>query len=312
MVRNTFPLVLALLVLFVAAHGYRLHNIPPRHPPVGDATPPRPHGRWQPKEDVEFKYKWVALDGSVHDDQNQLHMLEVAGTLAITEQAHVRGADIVSKMVTHMPDATFRELAATASVGVFTFEDKTTIFPEYAHLADRPECEGTCAGACSDTCTADGRKYDDLAGLGGIRATCLDDNYMCWPDDPYNGATNILVHEFAHTIHQYGLPNTSDYWNKIYQAWYKAYMLGTWDRNSYAMSNHLEYFAEASGVFFNVNHLHGSSGGMSSCGKQWGYCETEAEARAWLKLKDPGLYDALSFTYTNNNPSIPGNISKCP
>ncbi len=28
---------------------------------------------------------------------------------------------------------------------------------------------------------------------------------MCTSDDPYYGASSILVHEFAHTLHQYGV-----------------------------------------------------------------------------------------------------------
>ena len=67
---------------------------------------------------------------------------------------------------------------------------------------------GTCAGACSNTCTGDGRKYDSLAGLGGIRATCLDDNYMCTSDDPYGNMYSVLIHEAAHTVHQYALSET--------------------------------------------------------------------------------------------------------
>ena len=74
---------------------------------------------------------------------------------------------------------------------------------------------GTCAGACSDTCTGDGRKYDSLAGLGGTRATCVDSNYMCLPDDPYNHMFSVLVHEFAHTVHQYSLPYCSEYWDLV-------------------------------------------------------------------------------------------------
>ena len=55
------------------------------------------------------------------------------------------------------------------------------------------------------TCTSDGRKYDDLAGVGGVRATCVDDNFMCLATDPYYGTFSVLVHEWAHTVHQYGL-----------------------------------------------------------------------------------------------------------
>ena len=36
-----------------------------------------------------------------------------------------------------------------------------------------------------------------------------------------------------------------------------------WEPNSYAMSNEAEYFAEAAGVFFNVNNHFISTGGMN-------------------------------------------------
>ena len=51
---------------------------------------------------------------------------------------------------------------------------------------------------------------------------------------------------------------------KVYEAYSNAYALGIWDRSSYAMSNELEYWAEASGVFLYTSFIGGSqSGGMN-------------------------------------------------
>ena len=69
---------------------------------------------------------------------------------------------------------------------------------------------GRCDGECRPTCTGDGRKWDTVAGAGGVRAVCVEDNILCNARDPYRGANNIMVHEFAHTIHMYGLPRTRD------------------------------------------------------------------------------------------------------
>lgn len=55
---------------------------------------------------------------------------------------YVQGMTIVSAMTLHMPPEVFLELTVQASVGLFTEADHTTCFPEYEHLADRPECEG--------------------------------------------------------------------------------------------------------------------------------------------------------------------------
>ena len=69
--------------------------------------------------------------------------------------------------------------------------------------------DNNCKGICSGYCTGDGRPYDSLAGLGGPRTVVLDDNVMCTKNDPYDGKNNILVHEFAHTVHRFGLPDPS-------------------------------------------------------------------------------------------------------
>lgn len=38
-------------------------------------------------------------------------------------------------------------------------------------------------------------------------------------------------------------------------------------------------------------------------------CNSEAEGRNYPRMKDPLLFDALSFTYTNRHPELPGDIS---
>ena len=53
-----------------------------------------------------------------------------------------QGTEIIQLMVRNMPEDLFQQLAARARVGLFTFDDKTTIFPEYEHLRDTPECAG--------------------------------------------------------------------------------------------------------------------------------------------------------------------------
>ena len=70
----------------------------------------------------------------------------------------------------------------------------------------------TCFWACSNTCTGDGRKWESLTGVGGSRATCLDDNFMCTDSDPYGHTDSILVHELAHTVHFYALVHVPGGW----------------------------------------------------------------------------------------------------
>jgi hypothetical protein len=110
----------------------------------------------------------------------------------------------------------------------------------------------------------------------------------------------------------YGLPGVSDYYNRVYYAYQNARANQIWDINSYGMSNELEYFAEGAGVFFNSNRHWSSSGGMNSCGRPPGeFCQSEGEARDWLQTMDPQLFDVLSFTFTEYQPSLSGGLNVC-
>lgn len=307
--------VIAIFVLCISAGSQAVpvtEHSRSHHQHPNDAIIPEFHlnGTYE-RDDTVFKYMWISSDGFIYDDP-QPGFFEVAATLLVGDYSHLVGTHIVRQMIRNMPPAVFSELARLGSVGLFTAIDKTTIFPEYAHLRDRPECAGTCAGACSNTCTGDGRKWDSLAGVGGIRATCLDDNFMCTDADPYYHQYNVLVHEFGHTVHLYALPGSSDYYSRIYAAFLNARANAIWDLSSYAMVNEMEYFAEGTAVFFNTNRHPSSSGGMNGCGRPAGqFCASEGEAKDWLQTKDPLLFDALSFTFTNYQPSLVGGLDIC-
>ena len=53
-----------------------------------------------------------------------------------------QGAQVIADMMRNSPPEVFEALVTRGNVGLFTWTDKTTIFPEYEHLRDRPECEG--------------------------------------------------------------------------------------------------------------------------------------------------------------------------
>lgn len=80
-------------------------------------------------------------------------------------------------------------------------------------------------------------------------ASCGEENLLNYPGDPYD-AENILVHEFAHAVHDMGLltvdPTFDGRLQKVYQA---AKKKGLW-KGKYAMQNHHEYWAEATQSWF--------------------------------------------------------------
>ena len=54
-----------------------------------------------------------------------------------------KAAVTAHKQILHSPGYIFDNLANTNSgIGIFTRDEKITVFPQYAEHADRPECAG--------------------------------------------------------------------------------------------------------------------------------------------------------------------------
>ncbi|KAL3891520.1 hypothetical protein ACJMK2_003781 [Sinanodonta woodiana] len=254
-----------------------------------------------------FKYIFVLSNGVISLTPPSDRAIEVAATHDVSDNAHKIAATTVARMTQHMSPSLFQTLTTQCKVGLFTKAETLTVYPEYSELATPPGCESSCSGYCANSCTFDGRKYSSLAGAGGSRAVVLDDNVLCNSNDAYNKRSNILVHEFAHTIHGYGLSSTLT--NRISAAYAQAKASSTWLTDAYSMANKFEYFGAASQSFFSAEQSYYATGGMNRCTII--ICQTESEGRQHLKKKDPDLYAILSEVYTDNRPSLLGNIGVC-
>lgn len=93
-------------------------------------------------------------------------------------------------------------------------------------------------------------------GLGATKqrpaVSCGEENLLCLPGDPYP-TENILIHEFAHVIHEFALAATDATFDQRLQAAFtEAKQQGRW-RDHYALSNHHEYWAEGVQSWFACN-----------------------------------------------------------
>ncbi|MDB4679835.1 MAG: hypothetical protein P8M30_04755 [Planctomycetaceae bacterium] len=93
-------------------------------------------------------------------------------------------------------------------------------------------------------------------GLGATKVrpavSCGEENLLNYPGDPYH-KENILVHEFAHVIHQMGMNNIDDqFQSKLKSTFDTAMEEGLW-KDKYASSNPAEYWAEGVQSWFNNN-----------------------------------------------------------
>ena len=136
-------------------------------------------------------------------------------------------------------------------------------------------------------------------GLGGDLelplTSCAEENVLAYQIDKYH-AEDILIHEFAHSIHLIGILQVEPDINDRLQALFdNAIAKGLWT-NTYRTTDIAEYFAEGVQDWFNVNAEMDHSDGKHN------YVNTREE----LKERDPGLYELLALYF----PATEQQISK--
>ncbi len=121
---------------------------------------------------------------------------------------------------------------------VMAVTEFTTDVPEHSHLTPKAH-------------------WDRRArGLGATRevpcVSCGEENLLALKGDPYF-TESILVHEFAHAIHDTGLSAIDPTFDRRLEAAYNAAMAeGLW-KNTYAATNRWEYWAEVTQSWFDTN-----------------------------------------------------------
>ncbi|XP_076451415.1 uncharacterized protein LOC143287339 [Babylonia areolata] len=260
-----------------------------------------------------FQFLYVARSGEVVEGERPHtgDFVEVVGSPLTPRTALHRASVLVGQMFRHTQPDVFTRIARKpgAGLGLFTAQEKVTVFPEAAYLRESPQCEGLCNGTCRHTCTSDRRKFANIPGITiGSRSFALVDNVLCTSHDPYGHHDNIAVHELGHCVQRVGLTHAQK--RQLTAAYRNAKENGLWAVGSYAMASGAEYFAEGTGVYFLVN-LYFSSGGMSNCHRHH-RCGSEQEVRQHLHSRDPQLWSLLTDVYTQGNATLTSGLTICP
>jgi hypothetical protein len=87
-------------------------------------------------------------------------------------------------------------------------------------------------------------------GMGGLYASCGEENLLNLPDDRYSGGYDICIHEFAHTLMGYGFDSVLR--SKITAQYKETVAKGLW-HGAYAASNEQEYWAELTMWYFGAH-----------------------------------------------------------
>jgi hypothetical protein len=210
----------------------------------------------------DFYQKCVLADG-----------LPIVSSKRVNDYALLEAAYIVDQMLAHRQDIRQALIHHRVRVTVMAYNERTTDVPEH-----------------SDLQPAD--YWDRRArGLGATRIrpaiSCAEENLLEYPGDPYRGE-NILVHEFAHTIHQMGLREVDKTFDKrLRQAYEQAMKAGLW-RGTYAATNHSEYWAEGVQSWFHCNRTNDRQ-------------HNHVNDRDTLRQYDPALAKLLEEVFHNND-----------
>jgi len=200
-----------------------------------------------------FYRKYVDCDG-----------LPVVSSEKVPDAALLEARRIVKVMMAKRPDVLQAIARKGIRLAVMAKSEITTDIPEHSDLTPK-EFWATRA-----------------RGLGATMArpavSCAEENLLGYEQDKY-WAECILVHEFAHTVHEIGLAETDKtFGGRLKQAYDSAMKKGLW-QNTYAGKNLNEYWAEGVQAWYNAANYADPPNGVHN----------HINRRDVLKAYDPAL-----------------------
>ena len=167
-----------------------------------------------------------------------LRSFPVVGSAEVSDEALLEAGWIVERMLGDRHDILDAMADQHVRLVVMARNEFTTDVPEHSHLEPAVFWDRRARGLGSTP--------------EAPAVSCAEENLLAFPGDPYE-KENILIHEFAHAIHEMGLNRVdSSFEGRLREAWADAKEQGLW-RGTYAITNPAEYWAEAVQSWFDDN-----------------------------------------------------------
>ncbi len=175
-----------------------------------------------------------------------VHGFPILGAADVSDAALREAAYLIEQMIGHRPEV-LREMAARhVRFVVMAPSELTTDVPEHSDLEPKDYWDRRARGLGATTARP--------------AVTCGEENLLDLDGDPY-ATENILVHEFAHAIHQMGVAYLDpSFEQRLREAYDAARAAGRW-ANTYAMDNVYEYWAEGAQSWFDTNRINDNQHG---------------------------------------------------
>lgn len=186
----------------------------------------------------------------------------------VSDAAIVEARFLIGKMLADRDDVTKALVKANCRFVIMAPTEMTTDVPEQRHMKNDPKTD-----------------WDKRArGLGGRITSCGEENLLNLKGDRYR-SENILIHEFAHCVHQYGLRAVDPKFDgKLRGCFARAGEKGLW-KDTYAATNAAEYFAEGVQSYFDCNSPPNKG------------VHNDVNTREKLAKHDPELFELIDDTF---------------
>jgi alpha-glucosidase len=190
--------------------------------------------------------------------------LPILASAKVEDAALIRISSTFGKMLSRVPKGTIEAMVgAGCHYSVIAEEEGQTDLPEYAHLRNDPKMDWN----------------KRARGLGGRFTSGGEENILEYSTDRYYGES-IYIHEFAHTLDEFGFAKSIPGFRAELDAAYRdAMKAGLW-KNTYAATNAAEYWAEGVQSYFDCNRAAIPANGIHN----------EIFNRSGLQKYDPRLY----------------------
>lgn len=204
-----------------------------------------------------FYQKWIDLRG-----------LPIVGSAKVSDEALRLARDTAAEMLVNRKDVAPELARRRIRVAIMAATEQTTDIPEHSDLNRVFPSTDWNARA---------------RGLGATVArpaiSAAEENLLGLKGDRYRGES-IFVHEFAHTVADFGLAKLdSDFTKRLESAYRDAMQRGLWKR-TYAATNSSEYWAEGVQSYFDCNRTASPADGIHN----------EVGTREQLRSYDPALF----------------------
>jgi alpha-glucosidase len=166
------------------------------------------------------------------------HGFPIVSSEKVSDAGLLEARYLIGKMLADREDIVKALIKNKVRFAVMAPTEMTTDIPEHSDLTPK-------------------EYWDKRArGLGATRqrpaVSCGEENLLNLEGDRYFNE-NILIHEFAHAIHEMGLNSIDRSFDQRLRAAYaRAMETGLWVK-TYAATNHMEYWAEGVQSYFDCN-----------------------------------------------------------